>query len=221
MKHYESLTEGLRAALMHYTRGGYRQAVVFDVPAGRVPGIEDKWAEVYGINLSGAKRYERHKKGLPNAVALDLPIPGNHGMRRLVLMATEFAPERLDPRSPWLREKWKDRVEIGDYYITKDKRDRGDYSETFKLTKHCLKGLDAYWRTLVADDPGQVVREAETAARVYTMFGGVRRQLRRLIRGYAKLYCARTKRPWPGPDPENLPRMGKFTKGEIKQRGVD
>jgi hypothetical protein len=49
---------------------------------------------------------------------------------------------------------------------------------------------------------------------IYTLFGGVRRQLRRLILGYKKLYEAKLKKPWPGPNPESLPSITGFVRGE-------
>jgi len=93
----------------------------------------------------------------------------------------------------------------------KNKRDRRDYADTIKLTKHTISGFENYWRALASQ--GQLEKIADEAARAvqfYAPFGGVRRQLRRLIRSYKKLYEARLKTPWPGPDPESLPSIGRF-----------
>jgi hypothetical protein len=97
------------------------------------------------------------------------------------------------------------------YY--QDKRDRGDHADTIKLTTRTITGLESYWRALATQGRfDELAQDAERAVRFYVLFGGVRRQLRRLIRSYKKLYEAKLKRDWPGPDPEKLPSIGKFRK---------
>lgn len=213
MKHYDHLTDALQACLMNATRG-YVQGVSFVADAAKQDDIEDKWTEAYGTGLPAWKRYERKKKGLPNAWACTMPVPGRPKMRQFVLLATEIHTDKLDPRSPWLREKWHpiDKLEIGDYGIRLDKRDRRDYAMTIKLTGHTLHGIEQHWRMLAQKDFEQLIHEIRRAVAFYPMFGGVRRQLRRLIRGYQKLYEKKTEKSWPGPDPENLPMMKSFRK---------
>jgi hypothetical protein len=121
----------------------------------------------------------------------------------------------LDHGSPWRREKWQPAkmVEIGDYRLTpKDKRDRGDYADTIKLSKRTLSGLESHWRMLSSQHPEQLSEEAVRAVTFYSMFGGVRRQLRRLIGGYKKLYERKFKADWTGPDSERLPMIGGYKK---------
>lgn len=214
MKHYQHITEALRAALMMATRG-YTQGVSFEVAADRVDAISAKWIDTYGLRLPGWKRLQRKRAGLPNAWACSMPVAGNPGRRQMLLMATEIKPG-LDPASPWLRENWKplERLEIGDFVIQSDRRVRGDYAMTVKLTKRCLAGLETYYREQASIDLVSLPRIVERDARYYPMFGGVRRQLRRLFRGYAKLYERKFGREWPGPDPDRLPTMGAFKRGE-------
>jgi hypothetical protein len=53
------------------------------------------------------------------------------------------------------------------------------------------------------------------------MFGGVRRQVRRMLRGSAKLWVQTAKSPWPGPDPEHLPAMVGFRPERVARKNVD
>lgn len=209
MKHYEHLTEALQSCLMMSTRG-YVQGVTFEVDASKLDSIATKFADAYGTGLPAWKRHDRRSRGLPNAWSCSMPVPGNPARRRIVLLATDFARDVLDPRSPWLREKWQplDRLEIGDFVIKRDQRQRGDFALTVRLSPRCQGGLEKYWRALAAQGHfDQLAHDATRAVRFYPMFGGVRRQLRRLIRGYAKLYEKKTGKPWPGPNPDRLPAM--------------
>lgn len=211
MKRYEHLTDGLRAVLMMTTRG-YRYAVTAEVPAEKVHGIEQKWIDAYGITLPAWRRRERKKKSLPNAWAFSLPVPAAAHKRLLVLLRTDADLSKLDPSSPWLRERWReiDKCEIGDYCVTIDQRDRRDYAWTVKLSARTLRGLEGLYRELSGRSLSMLQEQIERDVRYYPMFGGVRRQMRRLIRGYAKLYQKRLGKQWPGPDPEALPHVGQF-----------
>ena len=222
MKLYRHQTEALRAILLMWTQG-YRHAIVFEARDEKLNSIAEKFAEVYGTELPAWKRYERKKKGLPNAWACSMPRASYPGQNIVVLMAAFETLEHLDPSSPWKREKWQpaEKLEIGDYRIAPDdKRDRRDYADTIKLTTHTLAGLENYWRSLASQGQfDKIADEALRATQFYALFGGVRRQLRRLIRGYQKLYEARLKKPWPGPNPEALPSIGSFRSGAIEKAG--
>jgi hypothetical protein len=221
MKIYQHQTIALRSILLMWTQG-YRYAVTFDVRNEKLDALAEKFAETYGTELPAWKRYERKKKGLPNGWACSMPKASYPGQSIVVLMASFGTLEHLDPSSPWRREQWKpaDRIEIGDYRIApQDKRDRRDHADTIKLTKRTLSGLENYWRALASQGQfDKLADEAWRATQFYALFGGVRRQLRRLIRGYKKLYEARLKKPWPGPDPEALPSIGQFRKGNELDR---
>lgn len=209
MKHYDDITPALRAILMNVTRG-YRYCITEEVKIDKVPGIAEKWIDNFGTTLAPAKRHARKASGLPNAWACSMPVPGAPHKRLLVLLRTEADLGKLDPASPWRREKWLDRLEIGDYIITVDQRDRGDHAYTVRLSPACIRRLEGWYRELASRSLDQLQAEIERDVRYYPAFGGVRRQLRRLIRGYAKLYEKRRGSPWPGPNPERLPVIGRF-----------
>jgi len=220
MKIYEHQTEALRSILLMYTRG-YRHAVVFELRNDKLPLIAEKFAQNYGTNLPAWKRFERKRKGLPNAWVCAMPKAGYPGLSIIVLLGSFETLNNLAGESVWRRERWQpaEKVEIGDYRIALDKRDRGDSAYTIKLTTRTLSGLEKYWRALATQCQFEmIVNEARRAVQFYSLFGGVRRQLRRLIRSYKKLYEARLKKPWPGPDPELLPHLGSFRKAgkEVK-----
>ena len=204
---------------------GYRHAVVFDVRNEKLDGLAQKFAENYGTLLPAWKRHERKRRKLPNAWCCSMPKASYPNHSIIVLMAAFETLDNLASDSPWRREKWRpaDLVEIGDYRIApRDKRDRGDHADTIKLSKRTLDGLENYLRALASQGQfDKIVDEATRAVRFYALFGGVRRQLRRLIRGYAKLYQARLKKPWPGPDPEALPTIGKFRKSGEHHENMD
>jgi hypothetical protein len=216
MKIYQHQTDALRSILLMWTQG-YRYAVTFDAKTEKLDALAEKFAETYGTELPAWKRYQRKKHGLPNGWACAMPKASHPGQSIVVLMAAFDSLDHLYPSSPWRREKWRpaDRIEIGDYRIApRDKRDRRDYADTIKLTTRTITGLESYWRALASHGRLDIIAdEAWRAVRFYALFGGVRRQLRRLIRGYQKLYQARLKKPWPGPDPEALPSIGQFRRG--------
>ena len=56
--------------------------------------------------------------------------------------------------------------------------------------------------------------------RFYPMYGGVRRQIRRMYRGAAKLWLASRKTPWPGFNPDQLPIMAGFKKDPGETAGA-
>jgi hypothetical protein len=217
MKIYQHQSDALRAILFMWTQG-YRHAVIFETRNDKLQPIAEKFAENYGTNLPAWKRYERKKKGLPNAWACAMPKSSVPGQRIVVLMASFETLDKLHESSPWRRERWRpaEKIEIGDYRIAPhDKRDRRDYADTIKLTARTITGLESYWRALASQGQfDKIADEAALAVQIYTMFGGVRRQLRRLIRSYKKLYEAKLKKQWPGPNPEALPSMIGFRRGD-------
>lgn len=214
MRHYQHQTEALRATLLMVTRG-YKYGVVFNTLAEKAQAISNKWDEQYGVNLPAWKRYSRRKSGLPNAWACSMPAAGQHSQRIFILL-TDANPDqikKLPSASPWRRENWRpvDALSFGYYKLATEKNAAGVITVTYRLTPAALSGLDGYWRSLANSDPEALVRDIAHAVSFYAMFGGVRRQLRRLIKGYKRLYQLRTKRDWPGPDPDALPSMGAFT----------
>lgn len=210
MKTYDDLTAGLQAVLMQATRG-YSRCVSFEIERNKLPSLTEKWIDNYGVNLPSWKRFERKRIGLPNAWAGVIPVPGAKHRARVVLLRTDADLSKLPTESPWRREQWSDRIEVGDYIVAKDQRDRRDYTTTIKLSQQCFHGLEGHWRAVANQSLDQLASEVAHTVRYHPLFGGVRRQLRRLIRGYVKLWAKRRPdRPWPGPDPEALPTMQGF-----------
>lgn len=221
MQNYEHLTHGMASILMQYTRG-YTKSVVFEAQKDKLPALQVKFEDNFGIGLPAWKRHQRKGKGLPNGWACSMPMPGHSGRVYVVLLGAfeSGSLSALHETSPWRSEKWQEKLVVGDYMIAVDQRDRRDFTTTWKLTPKCLSGLESYWRSQAEKGVHLVVPEIERAVAFYPMFGGIRRQLRRLIRGYSKLYKAKTKKDWPGPDPEKLPAMVGF-RGPKKTETVE
>lgn len=215
MKHYNDLSPSLQAALLMVTRG-YSHGVTFEVEREKLEALERKFIDYFGVHLPAWKRTSRKAQGLPNSWGCLMPVPGAKHRARVLLLRTDADLEKLHPDSPWRREKWSEveRLEIGDFCIALDKRQRGDYAMTVKLTKRALAGLEAHYRKIASQSLDELVETANRDVRFYPMFGGVRRQMRRLLRGYAKLFEKRRGIPWPGPNPEALPAMGSFKKAD-------
>lgn len=212
MRIYDDLTTGLQAVLLHWTKD-YRCWVTCSVPLPKVASISDKWAEIYGTLLPAWKRQDRKEHGLPNAVAMALPVLGQPGVCQLVLMATETAVN-MAQTTPWARERWSTRcIEIGDFVVVHEPRPRGDYAWTWRLQERAVVGLRRYARGLIeARDIAALARETQHWVRLYPMYGGVRRQMRRLLLELRKLWQHKKSGAWPGPDPEALPMMVGFRK---------
>lgn len=206
MRVYDDLTKAMWGALFNYLRG-YTHTVVFQASIEKLPVLDEKFAENLGTRLPGWKRHQKKNAGLPNALALSIPVPSRPGLCNVVLMLSGSDKlAHLDPASPFRREKWRPGLSLGDFYISIDQRNRGDMATTWRLTSECYNGLDKYWRTLAQQKNFDgLSHDIERAVGYYPMFGGVRRQLRRLIRGYSKL-AARHGVDL-SIDPENLPVM--------------
>jgi hypothetical protein len=214
MKNHENLTEALRAILFNYQRG-YVCWTSFDIEEEKIDSISEKWSEIYGTKLPAYVRQDKKQKGLPTAVAVSGPVIGNPNKKHLILMATEFA-EKIKV-GPFTSEKWqKTMPTFSVFRLAYDARTRGDYSLTWKLNERTIGLLEKHLAGLVKKgDAAEVKREVDHWIRFYPMFGGIRRQLRRAIRGAAKLWDLTQKTPWPAQDPEKLPAMVGFNKAKV------
>ena len=215
MKIYSDLTQGLQATLLHTTRGytlTTKSPILVDI--NKLSGITAKFIDQYGTNLPSWKRYQRKVKGLPNAVGVVIPVLGNPYQRQVILLCTPFDKlhlKSLSEKNPFLGEEWRYQIRVGDFEIVSDKRDRGDQAMTWKLTKPAYLGFESHLQNRSRNnDWPKLIQELNHAVRIYPMFGGIRRQLRRLIASYKKLYEHKFLKEWSGPDPENLPRMVGF-----------
>jgi hypothetical protein len=212
MKTYQ-LNEALQVVLMMFTKG-YTRWVSFEISEEKLPDLWKKWAEIYGINLPAWKRFQKKARSLPNAWAGASLILGKPGCVQVMLMATAEV-DRAPVGSPWKREKWRsDPPVLGDYYMIQEPRGKGDRVLTWRLKPEVQYGLQKYLTHLVKNaGPSDVARETKDYLRAYTLFGGVRRQLRRVLHGGRKLWAStHPKQAWPGPDPDHLPAMIGFRK---------
>lgn len=215
MRIYEDLTPALQAVLLHWTRGYTCWTKTEPLLRAKAESVLlDKWTETYGTSLPAWKRQDRKQKGLPNAVALGVPVVGFPGHLQLFLMATQEAPA-VPAVSPFSREKWVTRCpELSDYVLVHEPRERGDYAWTWRLQERVSSSLQKQLISLVSKgEAAEVRKETSHWVRFYSMYGGVRRQLRRIIRSGQKLWLGKNNTAWPGPDPETLPAMVGF-KGE-------
>lgn len=209
MKNHENLTEALRAILFNYQRG-YTCWTSFEVPEEKLPGISEKWSEIYGTNLPAYIRQDKKQKGFPTAVAVSAPVIGSPNKRHLILMATPFA--RTIKVGPFTRETWETKLpSFSLFRMTQDARPRGDYTLTWKLNDRTIGLLEKHLASQVrAGDPFEVKREVDQWIRFYPLFGGVRRQLKRAIHGSSRLWELTQKTPWPARSEDDLPVMVGF-----------
>lgn len=213
MNNYDDLTTGMQSILLHFSRGYVLTTVdPIIVPLEKVNSISEKFIDLYGTNLPAWKRLQRKEKGLPNCVGAIIPVVGNQYKRQIVLLCTDHKPDELNEKNIFLNEKWQSKIQLGDFEIAKDQRDRGDSAFSWKLKKSSLLGFEAHLRNLLKKGQWhQLTDELNKCVKFYPAFGGIRRQLKRLIGGYKKLYVK--KHPnveWTGPDPEALPKMVGF-----------
>lgn len=216
MRQYDDVTAALQTILLHFTKG-YTLWVSFTVSAEKVDAIGAKWAEVFGTLLPAWKRQDRKQKGLANAVAVAAPVFGMPSKRQVILMATASATT-MPKGSVWAKEKWSSRLpEFSDFVIVHEPRERGDYAWTWRLQERTATGLGNHLTALVkAGDPSAVRRETTHWLRFYPMYGGVRRQLRRILQSGVKLWGKTNGHDcWPGPDPMHIPAMVGFRRSAV------
>lgn len=211
MRHFDDITPALQAVLRSWSTGDTACWVSFVVDEDKVAGIDAKWSDIYGTRLSAEKRRWRRSKNLPTAWAASLPVLGSPHKRQLVLMASADA---LRAGDQWSREKWKhDPVEVSDFVLVREPRERGDYSWTWRIQVRQAALVEQHLISLVkSGDAAAAFEYSRYVCRFYPMFGGVRRQLRRMLRSASKLWVATSKTEWRGQDPETLPSMVGYRK---------
>jgi len=211
VKIYDNLTPALQSILLQWVNGYTCWTITDPLTRAKADGVLVKWAEVYGTNLPAWKRQDRKGKGLPNAVALAAPVVGLPDRFQVFLMATEPALS-VPEVSPFSREKWKTRCpELADYVIVREPRERGDYAWTWRLQEKVICGIEKRMFSIIGRlDAAQLQSETTQWVKFYSLFGGVRRQLRRILRSGEKLWTKKHRMVWLGPDPEKLPAMVGF-----------
>ncbi len=217
MKHYDDITPALQGILRSWSTGDTLCWIGFRVEREKLEGIRSKWIENYGTNLSAEKRRWRREKGLPTAWGCSMPVLGYPDQVECVLLASRDALSAKD--GPFSKEKWKTcPPEASDFVMVREPRERRDYAWTWRIKNRQLGLLDHHLVMLVkAGDAGAVAKTSYQWVRFYPLFGGIRRQIRRMYRGSSKLWMASKKSNWPGPDPEHLPAMIGFKK-ELQPR---
>lgn len=209
MRYIEDITPALQAVLRSWATGDTSCWVSFVVDESKVPGIDSKWSELYGTRLSAEKRRWRRSKNLPTAWAASLPVLGAPHKRQLVLMASTDAMQVGDQ---WAREKWRrDPPEVSDFVLVREPRERGDYAWTWRIQQRQAALVEQHLISLIkSGDAAAAFQYSLYVCRFYPMFGGVRRQLRRMLRAAAKLWIATQKSAWGGQAPDALPAMVGF-----------
>ena len=205
MKVHEDMTTALQH-ILHCWQRGYTSSVSFEISVDRVDIKKLELADDYGTMLPPWKRQDRKEAGQPTAVANCVRIIGNPAKRLVILMATPLVAQ-AHPSSAWAREKWRERLlEVDCYVMVREPRPRGDYAWTWRLQESVYRRLSGeLTATVKRGDPGAVAAVCQKWLKVFSLTGGVRRQLRRLFQSARKLWNASRPTPWPGPDPEHLP----------------
>lgn len=208
MKHHDDITPALWAILRSWSTGDAKCWISFSIGPEKLAGIDKKWTEELGTRLSTEKRRWLRNHCLPTAWAVSAPVLGKPHLRQVILMASEAALS-MSADTPWGREKWITRPpEFSDFVMVHEPRDRRDYAWTWRIQNRQLGLLEQHLTAIVKTGNGaSVAGAASHLVRFYPMFGGVRRQLRRLLNGSRKLWVATHGGNWPGPDPESLPMM--------------
>lgn len=210
MRYFDDITPALQAVLRSWSTGDTGCWVSFLVDESKAAGIDAKWSETYGTRLSAEKRRWRRSKGLPTAWAASVPVLGYPHKRQLVLMASTDA---MCAGDQWSREKWRhDPPEVSDFVLVREPRERGDYASTWRVQEKRLSLVQQHMLSLIKDRDPSVFEYSRYLVRFYPMFGGVRRQLRRMLRSASKLWSATAKGEWLGQDPEMLPVMVGYKK---------
>lgn len=214
---YQDLTRALQIVLLHFLRG-YTRWVAFHIDEEKLAFKADSLAVDFGTRLPSWKRQDRKQAGLPNAVTLAVRSAATPpGKCTVVLMATEAA-EGAHPASPWARQRWNaNPVELGPYELVYERRDRGDSGWTWRLKAEVINGVSRYVHSLTkTGDADLIRRETELWLKVYSMWRGVRHQLRKLLRSQQRLWSQLHPSSWPGLKEEQLPHIGSWRKPGAK-----
>jgi hypothetical protein len=210
MRIYTDLTDGMQAILRYRSGGNGELWVSFFYPAAKVDALRQKILENYGTGLSAEKRRRRRDHNLPVAQGYAIPVLGSPHQVQCIILADERA--RTIEVGPFSREEWESKLlAVGDFVLGKEPRPGRGYVWTWRLQDRALGVLETHLKALVCMEAAdRVALESRYWCRLYPMFSGVRRQLRRLFLSMAKLWRARYKTSWPGVDPDALPIMKGF-----------
>jgi len=214
MRDYTNMTTAMQYVLMCWSRScdGHGLWVSFETAPDKLEALAAKFRENYGTALPPEKRRWRQHKGLPLAWACSMPVLHAPGKTHVYLLAQRTALQ-MPPDSPFRREAWIDRPpEVTDLFViaklpTQDRSLRW----TWRIQNRQIALMEQHLTALVTTSEDGEIRECtQRWVSLYPMYFGVRQQIRRMFKSAGKLYCAKRKRPWPGPDPEGLPIISGF-----------
>lgn len=209
MKNYDNLTDGLRTVLMMYNKG-YVNHVAFLTSEEKIPALDEKWATELGTQLPPHKRHYRKSKGLANAVAYAMPVIDSD-KTQVILMATAEVKNMPD-KTEWKRQNWTTRFpEISRFHMLTESRPARNgkpVALTWRINNTDLGEEAKYLNHLVhLGNPRDVDYQSAKIVSFYPMFGGVRRQIRNMLKQSARLWQHKHKSDWPGLNPDELPIM--------------
>ena len=218
MVKYENLTNGLQTILLMYQKG-YINHVTFLTTDDKIDRLMSKWEDEFGTNLPAHKRHYRKSKGLANAVAYSMPVIGSVMKKQVILMATEDVNNMPDSTS-WHRQNWTTRYpEISKFEMFKDINASGKQVMTWKILAQDLGEERVYLNHVVHSGNVQdTIKVSTKLVRLYPMFGGVRRQIRVILKDAARQWQHKHKSPWIGPDPDALPILSFREAGKKESR---
>ncbi len=203
MKTYDNLTDGLQTVLLMYQKG-YVNHIAFLTSKDKIQALGGKWEEEFGTRLPAHKRHYRKSKGLANAVAYSMPIIGSDKVQ-VILMATKEC-KAMPESTEWHRQNWTNRYPIiSRFHMLKETRN-GKSGMTWRIDPAELSQEEKYLNHLVhVGDASQVAANTKKIVAFYPMFGGVRRQIRTMLKEGARQWQHKHKTSWPGSNPDALP----------------
>lgn len=205
MKSFHNLTPLLEAIQRNHERG-YTVFTSFVIGEDKMREKSEDVICNFGTGLPTWKQQDRKHKKLPIARAVCGPVSAQPGKWEVIIQATPLACT-APLLSPFAHEKWRDQLpKFGDYELTHEVDNRGNYTWTWKLQEHIYWQLSRHLTAIVKRrGAAAVAAETKRWAKVFPMFGGVRRQLQRLLKSAMKLWVASCKETWPGLLPAELP----------------
>jgi hypothetical protein len=214
VKVYSDLTDGMEYMLRLVSKGTATVWIGFDYQEARIERIREKWITDFGTNLSREKRRSKRERNLPTAVGVSVPVLGNPFLVQCRLLASKDALNATV--GAFTTEKWLTRpIEVSDFVMSHEPRTGGPYIWTWRIQERQIgllqKELIAHVK---AGDAKRVEYITDHWVRLYPMFSGIRRQIRRLLNSARKLWLATMKSPWPGRDPDALPAMIGFRRSK-------
>lgn len=173
--------------------------------------LEAKLAEDYGTRLTSADRQWRRQRGLPNASVIYSRVYSYPGRIQVMLLCQPFDRDALDKCDPFQREKWRTSPpEYTDLFLMSRELSEKKSSTpawTWRIQNRRQSMMQNELLLSVKQGDRESVKSQTEFMAELPMFDGVRRQVRRMLRGAEKLWVATKKTPWPGPNPEALPAI--------------